>query len=46
MSRFIQQENRPKKEVKEEKRELKKPGQYSSEELMNTKRINTNNGRV
>ena len=47
MSRFIQNENRPKpKEEKKKPRELSKPGKYTSDDLANTKKINTGQGRV
>ena len=47
MTRFIQNENRPKPKKKEEKpRSLNKPGKYTSEDLMNTKKVNTGQGRI
>ena len=47
MTRFIQNENRSKpKKDKEKPRELKKPGKYSSEDLMNIKKVNTSQGRI
>ena len=47
MSRFIQNENRPKhKEEKKKPREMTKPGKYTSDDLANTKKVNTRQGRI
>lgn len=44
MSRYIQQDNKTKPQKEEKPRELKKPGQYTSEELMNSKKVISPNG--
>ena len=48
MTRFIQNENNRNKPKEEKKkpREMTKPGKYSSEDLMNTKKVNTGQGRI
>ena len=42
--RYVQQENLKKKPEKKEPRELKKPGKYTSEELMGSRKIPTKDG--
>ena len=39
MTRFIQNENKPKPKSKDKPRTLPKPGQYTSENLENAKKI-------
>ena len=44
MSRFIQQDNKSKEPKQEKPREITKPGQYTSEQLSETKKIHSGSG--